>query len=179
MIAIDAAELASRQVLVVSENGYGKRSALLVKKTKKNEQREGDEGGEIADQGEASEKIVDSDGNELEYEYRMVNRGGKGVKTLQITEKTGDLVAIKDVMGEDQLMIITRSGITIRMHLNEMRVLGRATQGVRLIELRKNDRIAAVAKVDSDLHEDEEATEEGGAPPEADGTEVDNAGAEE
>jgi len=146
MITIDHAELATRQVLVVSENGYGKRSAIL------------DENGE--------------------YEYRMVNRGGKGVKTLQITEKTGELVAIKDVTEEDQLMIITRSGITIRMGLNEMRVLGRATQGVRLIELRKNDQIAAVAKVDSDLHEDEEpgtGPVEGGDPdPAPDGTEVDN-----
>ncbi|HRD51456.1 MAG TPA: DNA gyrase C-terminal beta-propeller domain-containing protein, partial [Flavobacteriales bacterium] len=84
--------------------------------------------------------------------------GGKGVKTIQVTEKTGNLVAIKDVHADDQLMIITRNGITIRMDLSEMRVLGRATQGVRLIELRNNDQIAAVAKVDSGLKEDEEAT---------------------
>ena len=123
MIAIDNTELKTRQVLVVSENGYGKRSAIM-------------------EWDEKDQKDV--------YAYRMVNRGGKGVKTLQVTEKTGELVAIKDVTEEDQLMIITRSGITIRMALSEMRVLGRATQGVRLIELRKNDQIAAVAKVDSD-----------------------------
>ena len=69
------------------------------------------------------------------------------------TEKTGHLVSIKDVRADDQLMIITRNGITIRMDLSEMRVVGRATQGVRLIELRNNDQIAAVAKVDSDLNE--------------------------
>jgi DNA gyrase subunit A len=124
MIAVDSGELATRQVLVVSEKGYGKRSAIL------------DEKGE--------------------YEYRMVNRGGKGVKTLQITEKTGKLIAIKDVREDDQLMIINRSGLTIRMDLEQLRVLGRATQGVRLIELRKNDQIAAVAKVDSELKENEE-----------------------
>jgi DNA gyrase subunit A len=144
MIAVDNAELSTRQVLVVSEKGYGKRSA-----------------------------IVDESG---EYAYRMVNRGGKGVKTLQVTDKTGHLIAIKDVKGDDQLMIINRSGLTIRMGLDEMRVLGRATQGVRLIELRKNDQIAAVAKVDSDLKEDElsedEEAAEGEDPESANGTDV-------
>jgi DNA gyrase subunit A len=153
MIAVDSAELSTRQVLVVSEKGYGKRSAIM------------DEAGE--------------------YAYRMVNRGGKGVKTLQVTDKTGNLIAIKDVKDDDQLMIINRSGMTIRMGLDEMRVLGRATQGVRLIELRKNDQIAAVAKVDGALRE-EEGTESGEAPdgtadggPEANGTEVDNSTPEE
>ncbi len=127
MITIDAAETATRQVLVVSSKGYGKRSPV--------------------------------------EDYRIINRGGKGVKTLQVTDKTGKLIAIKDVRADDHLMIITRNGITIRMDLNEMRVLGRATQGVRLIELRDKDKIAAVAKVDSELHEDDEATsgEEQGA----------------
>jgi len=150
MIAVDSADLTSRQVLVVSENGYGKRSAI-------------------------AEEV---DGK-IEYEYRMVSRGGKGVKTIQVTEKTGNLVAIKDVHADDQLMIITRNGITIRMDLSEMRVLGRATQGVRLIELRNNDQIAAVAKVDSGLKEDEEATAPDSPAPdpsdnatETDGTEV-------
>jgi DNA gyrase subunit A len=156
MITVDATELATRNVLVVSEKGYGKRSA-----------------------------IMDEDG---EYAYRMVNRGGKGVKTLQVTDKTGCLIAIKDVKDDDQLMIINRSGMTIRMGLNELRVLGRATQGVRLIELRKNDQIAAVAKVDSELKEDEEAIAgEGGETPEggeqggedALGTDVDSADSEE
>ena len=121
MITVNNDELATRQVLVVSEKGYGKRSPV--------------------------------------EDYRITNRGGKGVKTLQVTEKTGCLIAIKDVKEDDQLMIINRSGITIRMGLDELRVLGRATQGVRLIELRKNDQIAAVAKVDSDLKENDEIAE--------------------
>ncbi|MBK7296106.1 MAG: DNA gyrase subunit A [Flavobacteriales bacterium] len=87
-------------------------------------------------------------------EYRITKRGGKGVKTIQVTDKTGKLIAIKSVKEDDQLMIINRSGMTIRMDLSEMRVLGRATQGVRLIDLRKNDKIAAVARVDSELSED-------------------------
>jgi DNA gyrase subunit A len=104
--------------------------------------------------------MLDEDGD---YVYRMVNRGGKGVKTMQLTDKTGELVAIKSVKDEDQLMIINRSGMTIRMDLSAMRVLGRATQGVRLIELRKNDQIAAVAKIDSELQEDEPTEGEGDA----------------
>ncbi len=94
-------------------------------------------------------------------DYRITNRGGKGVKTIQVTDKTGPLIAIKAVKEDDQLMIINRSGITIRMDLSEMRVLGRATQGVRLIDLRKGDSIAAVAKVDSSLKEDIDETPEG------------------
>lgn len=151
MITIDSAETATRQVLVVSDKGYGKRSPV--------------------------------------DDYRIINRGGKGVKTLQVTDKTGKLIAIKDVKEDDHLMIINRSGITIRMSLSEMRVLGRATQGVRLIELRDKDRIAAVAKVDSELHEDDavpnsesvagEAGQEGGEAGEDAGTDVANAPTEE
>ncbi|MDP4281592.1 MAG: DNA gyrase subunit A [Bacteroidota bacterium] len=99
-------------ILVVSENGYGKRSDL--------------------------------------DDYRVTNRGGKGVKTLQITDKTGLLIAIKDVMDTDDLMIINKSGITIRMAVAELRVMGRATQGVRLIKIHDGDAIAAVAKVAAD-----------------------------
>ena len=99
-------------ILVVSENGYGKRS-----------------------------KIDD---------YRITNRGGKGVKTLALTEKTGNLVAIKNVSDADDLMIINRSGIAIRLGVESLRVMGRATQGVRLINLKDNDSIAAVAKVMND-----------------------------
>jgi len=138
MITIDKSEAGERQVLVVSEKGYGKRSPV--------------------------------------DDYRITNRGGKGVKTLQVTDKTGRLIAIKDVKDDDQLMIINRSGLTIRMGLEELRVLGRATQGVRLIELRKNDRIAAVAKVDSDLHEGENGTDEAG---DGDGTDIANGAVEE
>ena len=96
-------------ILVVSENGYGKRSDL--------------------------------------EDYRITNRGGKGVKTISITEKTGELVAVKNVSDEDDLMIINKSGIAIRMSVANLRVMGRATQGVRLINLKDNDSIAAVAKV--------------------------------
>lgn len=86
-------------------------------------------------------------------DYRITKRGGKGVKTITITEKTGNLIAIKNVTDDNDLMIITKSGLTIRLAVAEMRVMGRATQGVRLINLRKNDEIAAVAKVD---HEEDE-----------------------
>ncbi|MER3374820.1 MAG: DNA gyrase subunit A [Allomuricauda sp.] len=101
-------------ILVVSENGYGKRSNL--------------------------------------EDYRVTNRGGKGVKTISITKKTGGLVAIKNVTDTDDLMIINKSGIAIRMSVEDLRVMGRATQGVRLINLRDGDSIAAVAKV---MKEDE------------------------
>ena len=87
--------------------------------------------------------------------YRITNRGGKGVKTLNITDKTGDLVAIKVVTDEDDLMIINKSGIMIRMHVDTLRTMGRATQGVRLISLRGKDEIAAVAIVERD-DEDED-----------------------
>ena len=80
-------------------------------------------------------------------DYRITNRGGKGVKTISITEKTGHLVSIKNVTDEDDLMIINKSGIAIRMAVEDLRVMGRATQGVKLINLKGNDSIAAVAKV--------------------------------
>ncbi len=85
-------------------------------------------------------------------DYRVTNRGGKGVKTINITEKTGELVAIKDVTDQDDLMIINKSGIVIRIGVGDLRVMGRATQGVRLITLKEEDAIASIAKVD---HEDE------------------------
>ncbi len=89
-------------------------------------------------------------------EYRMTNRGGKGVKTINITDKTGDLIAIKVVYDNDDLMIINKSGITIRMNVDELRVMGRATQGVRLIKLDDDDAIASVAKVHvEDLKKDD------------------------
>ena len=90
-------------------------------------------------------------------EYRVTNRGGKGVKTMNITDKTGNLVAIKDVVDGDDLMIINKSGILIRIAVDTLRVMGRATQGVRLINLRDNDEIAAVTKVKAeDIEEEEE-----------------------
>ena len=111
MITYDptAEDAAAHSILVVSENGYGKRS--------------------------------DFD------EYRKTNRGGKGVKTLNITEKTGSLVAMKNVTDENDLMIINRSGLTIRMAVSDIRVAGRATQGVRLINIKEGDSIAAVSAV--------------------------------
>jgi DNA gyrase subunit A len=106
-------------ILVVSSNGYGKRSRL--------------------------------------EDYRVTNRGGKGVKTISITEKTGDLVAIKNVDDTNGLMIINKSGIAIRMAVKNLRVMGRATQGVKLINLKESDSIAAVAKV---VHEEDEENHE-------------------
>ncbi len=113
-------------VLVVSENGYGKRTFI--------------------DDPESGEPI-----------YRTTNRGGKGVKTISITEKTGELVAIKNVTDADDLMIIKKSGVAIRMSMEELRTMGRATQGVRLINLKDGDSIAAVAKI---AIEDEEIEDE-------------------
>ena len=111
-------------VLVVSENGYGKRTYI--------------------DDPEDGEPV-----------YRVTNRGGKGVKTISITEKTGNLVAIKSVTDSDDLMIINKSGIAIRMSVKDLRLMGRATQGVKLINLRNGDSIAAVAKVMADDDVDE------------------------
>jgi DNA gyrase subunit A len=86
-------------------------------------------------------------------EYRVTNRGGKGVKTINITDKTGNLIAIKIVENYDDLMIINKSGVTIRMNVDELRLMGRATQGVRLIRLDDDDEIASVAKVEVDEEE--------------------------
>ena len=96
-------------------------------------------------------------------EYRITNRGGKGVKTLNITDKTGDLIALKDVTDENDLMIINRSGLTIRMAVSDIRVAGRATQGVRLINIKDGDAIAAVSAVsknDDDRPENVSSSEE-------------------
>jgi len=106
-------------ILVVSSNGYGKRSKL--------------------------------------EDYRITNRGGKGVKTISITDKTGSLVSIKNVNDSNGLMIINKSGIAIRMAVKDLRVMGRATQGVKLINIKKGDSIAAVAKV---MHEEQDEQEE-------------------
>ncbi|HOZ91001.1 MAG TPA: DNA gyrase C-terminal beta-propeller domain-containing protein, partial [Bacteroidia bacterium] len=84
-------------------------------------------------------------------DYRVTNRGGKGVKTMNITEKTGDLIAIKSVKEDDDLMIINKSGITIRMEVKDLRVMGRNTQGVKLIRLDDDDSIASVAKIDMEI----------------------------
>ncbi|MBP9986448.1 MAG: DNA gyrase subunit A [Bacteroidales bacterium] len=119
------------QVLVVSENGFGKRSNFI----------------EMNEEGE------------LEPVYRITNRGSKGVKTINVTEKTGALIAIKDVSDNNDLMIINKSGITIRMAVDTLRIMGRATQGVKLINLREGDSIAAVCVVPKS--EDDEMPAEG------------------
>jgi DNA gyrase subunit A len=117
MVIVNDAE--NTDILVVSENGFGKRSPVS--------------------------------------EYRITNRGGKGVKTIQITEKTGSLIAIREVSDTDDLMIMTREGITIRMPVEEIREAGRATQGVRLIRLRDSDSIASITRI-----AEREVTEEDG-----------------
>ena len=93
----------------------------------------------VSEKGYGKRSLID--------DYRITKRGGKGVKTLNITEKTGKLVAIKEVVDDDELMIINRSGITIRIKVSELRVMGRATQGVRLIKLNEDDRISSVEKI--------------------------------
>ena len=94
-------------------------------------------------------------------EYRKTSRGGKGVKTLNITEKTGDLVALKNVTDDNDLMIINRSGLTIRMAVSGIKVAGRATQGVRLINIKDGDAIAAVSVVNKSEEEQAEVPAEG------------------
>ena len=90
-------------------------------------------------------------------DYRLTNRGGKGVKTINVTDKTGELISIKAVTDNDELMIINKSGVTIRMAVDQLRVMGRATQGVRLIKLDDGDQIASVEKVDEEVMEMEDA----------------------
>ncbi len=124
MICVDGNE---SNILVVSENGYGKRS------------------------------LLDS--------YRETNRGGKGVKTMNITDKTGALIAICDVNDQEDLMIINRSGIIIRTPVSDLRLMGRATQGVRLINIREGDSIAAITKVDGYEPDDESIGEQPVIPP--------------
>jgi DNA gyrase subunit A len=102
-----------------------------------------------------------NDPEDQEPVYRITNRGGKGVKTLNITDKTGPLLSILNVTDEEDLMIITKSGITIRMHIDTIRTMGRAAQGVRLINLKSNSEIAAIARVPRSEDEEGEETEEG------------------
>ena len=103
-----------------------------------------------------------NDPEDNEPVYRVTNRGGKGVKTISITEKTGPLLSIRNVTDEDDLMIITKSGITIRMHLDTIRTMGRAAQGVRLINLKGTAAIAAVARVPRNDEEEEVEYDENG-----------------
>lgn len=125
-----------------------------------------------------------NDPEDKEPVYRITNRGGKGVKTLNITDKTGRLLSILNVTDEEDLMIITKSGITIRMHIDTIRTMGRAAQGVKLINLKGNSEIAAIARVPRTEDEDETQFDEEGNPIEPvidseNGTDVDNADVEE
>jgi DNA gyrase subunit A len=95
-----------------------------------------------------------------EDEYRVTGRGGKGVKTLKLTDKTGELISISSVTDEDGLMIINKSGMTIRLRVDSLRTMGRATQGVKLINIKNNDSIASVAVVPVEEEEDENAENE-------------------
>lgn len=123
-----------------------------------------------------------NDPEDGEAVYRVTNRGGKGVRTINITEKTGPLLAMKIVTDDDDLMIITKSGITIRMHMDVIRVMGRSAQGVRLINLKANAEIAAIARVPRSEEEDEEVFDEDGnpiiAPIVENGTEIENSDSE-
>jgi len=93
-------------------------------------------------------------------EYRITNRGGKGIKTMNITEKTGKVVAIKSIKDNDELMIINESGITIRLSVDNLRTMGRNTQGVKLINLKNGDKIASVARIRMELNENNGETKE-------------------
>jgi DNA gyrase subunit A len=117
MVCADTTSETSDDIMVVSENGYGKRSKL--------------------------------------EDYRVTSRGGKGVISLNVTEKTGNMIAIDSVTDDNDLMIINKSGLTIRIGLNTLRTLGRNTQGVSLIKLKGDDAIAAVSKIDHEEEEDE------------------------
>lgn len=119
---IDQGEGETKAIMVVSENGYGKRSSI--------------------------------------DDYTMINRGGKGMKNMQITDKTGNVATVKGVHEEDDILITTKNGIIIRMHVSDVRVMGRATQGVRVIKLDKKDSIADIAVVPNDGSEEEEEEEE-------------------
>ena len=140
MLAMSKEDQKTHTIMVVSEQGYGKRTNLN-------------------DKDEEGNDLFDEDGNIIPV-YRITSRGGKGVKTLNITDKTGKLVSINSVTDDNDLMIINKSGITIRLKVSDIRTMGRATQGVRLINLgKRNDEIASVCKVDSEDEEDIEIAE--------------------
>ncbi|MDE5650804.1 MAG: hypothetical protein K2I35_07335 [Duncaniella sp.] len=141
MICMEADNV--NDVMVLSERGYGKRTPLDT---------------EVEVDGKVEKVPV----------YRITNRGGKGVRTMNVTEKTGRLVAIESVNDGNDLVIINKSGITLRLHVADIRVQGRATQGVRIINLdKRNDTIASVCCVDSDPEEEVEEVEIQEAAPEA------------
>jgi len=136
MLAMSKEAQKLETIMVVSEQGYGKRTNLN-------------------DKDEEGNEILDENGNIVPV-YRITSRGGKGVKTLNVTDKTGKLVSINSVTDDNDLMIINKSGITIRLKVSDIRTMGRATQGVRLINLgKRNDEIASVCKVESETEDEE------------------------
>ncbi|HTN45123.1 MAG TPA: DNA gyrase subunit A [Flavipsychrobacter sp.] len=156
----------NKQILVVSEKGLGKRTPFLSLLT----DEETEEGKYIT--------LKDEDGNEQKYElaYRITNRGGKGVKTINVTDKTGDLVGLLAVEENDDLMITCKSGLTIRMNVAKIREAGRATQGVKLINLENGDEIAAIARIQEQEEEVDEIESEEQGP---DGASAENPSTEE
>ncbi len=177
MICIPAGDT-TKQILVVSEKGLGKRTPFFIKEDEATETEDAVvvEGGEE----EAEKKsgsivdITDEEGKVSQYKlaYRVTNRGGKGVKTINITEKTGSLVGLLVVEESDDVIITCASGITIRMKVSQIREAGRATQGVKLINIDDKDKIAAIASIREQItsadDEAEEGTAEAGAPNEGD-----------
>lgn len=150
MICVPKEQL-NKQILVVSEKGLGKRTPFFEKI----------EGGVNTEEMSNMVKITDAEGNEQNYQlaYRITNRGGKGVKTINVTEKTGGLVGLLAVEETDDLVITCRSGVTIRMKVADIREAGRATQGVKLINIDEGDAIAAIARIEE--QEENEINEEG------------------
>ncbi len=142
----------NKQVLVVSENGLGKRTPFL---------------------------LMDEESGKMEPTYRITNRGGKGVKTINITEKTGALVGLLGVQESDDLMITCESGVTIRMKVTAIREAGRATQGVKLINIDEGDRIAAIARIAEQENDDDNEDENGASEEGEGGTDADTASAPE
>ncbi|HYD20556.1 MAG TPA: DNA gyrase C-terminal beta-propeller domain-containing protein, partial [Flavipsychrobacter sp.] len=146
MVCVAKKDMRQKQILVVSEKGLGKRTPFIE---------------EIAD-GENTEdmsnliELTDENGNTKKYQlaYRITNRGGKGVRTINITDKTGALVGLLSVEEKEDLIITCKSGITIRMNVASIREAGRATQGVRLINLDGGDSIAAIARIEEQEQEE-------------------------
>lgn len=144
-----AKDAISKEILVVSENGMGKRTPFLTP---------------VSDEAAEEGKFIilkDAEGNDQKYElaYRVTNRGGKGVKTMNITEKTGNLVGLLSVEETDDLMITCKSGLTIRINVSKIRETGRTAQGVKLINLEEGDEIAAIARIQEQEEDAEEADE--------------------
>lgn len=152
MACVSKKDMTQKQILVVSEKGLGKRTPFLEEMAE----------GENTDDMSNIITLADADGKERKYQlaYRITNRGGKGVRTINITPKTGSLVGLMAVDKQDDLMITCKSGVTIRMSVEAIREAGRATQGVKLINIDEGDQIAAIARIEEQDDEVTEPTEE-------------------